>query len=532
MRTLVMSMPPTEPRFTYVEGPGLDASPSTSPLAVLKKSWWLVVAIAVLVGLGAYELSNRGQRTYGASAQMLLTAPAPGTAAAEFAAGVPSSPADLAALATAHSILVATRHALAPRLGAQRAAEAVATVKASTAVESALVTISATGHDPVTPALVANEVVRQNLAVRNSTSHAEIADALSVARSQLRQDNHAFGKKSLLSAADQATLTAIQTRIVQLQQAQAGLIQQGELITPAVPSTSAISPKPKRDGLIGAFAGLLLGLALVFSRAQLDRKLRRPEDFETALGQPVLANVPPSRALARQRKRPLAGLPPAEAEAFQRLRMNLQYGDPAECPRSVAITSTGAAEGKSTVALNLAIACAETGWRVLLIEAHAKGSKGDRVLTEPTGVGMGSFLENQELTLADVTQTVALSNGEGSNGHGDSYGIDLLPSGSIPYNAAGLLESSRMEALMTEAESQYDLVVIDTPPVGLVTDVVPILKRAQAILVVGRIGQLNRDDAQKLRDQLDLVNAQVHGLIANFDRTRRRKAYGSYDKHR
>ena len=134
---------------------------------------------------------------------------------------------------------------------------------------------------------------------------------------------------------------------------------------------------------------------------------------------------------------------------------------------------------------------------------------------------MGSFLENPELTLDDVTQTVALSNGEGSNGNGHARGIDLLPSGSIPGNAAGLLESSRMETLMTEAESQYDLVVIDTPPVGLVTNVVPILRRAQATLVVGRIGQLSRDDAQKLRDQLDLVNAPVHGLIANFDRTRR-----------
>ena len=82
---------------------------------------------------------------------------------------------------------------------------------------------------------------------------------------------------------------------------------------------------------------------------------------------------------------------------------------------------------------------------------------------------------------------------------------------------------------MTEAESQYDLVVIDTPPDGMVTDVVPILRRAQATLVVGRIGQLNRGDAQELRDQLDLVNAPVHGLITNFDRTRSPKTYG---KHR
>jgi capsular exopolysaccharide synthesis family protein len=522
-----MPTPPTESRFAYAEGPGLDASPSTSPLAVLKKSWWLVVGVSLLVGVGAYEVSNRGEKTYGASAQMLLTAPAPGTAAAEFAAGVPSSPSDLAAIATAHSVLVATRRALTPKLGAQQAVDAVATVKASAAVQSALVTISATGHDPATPALVANQVVKQNLSARQSASQTELTDALSAARSQLRNDNQSFGKGSRLSGADQAVLTALQTRIVQLEQDQAGLVQQGQLITPAVPSRSAISPRPKQAGLIGVFGGLLLGLALVFSRAQVDRKLRRPEDFETALGHPVLASVPPSRALARQRKRPLATLPPAEAEAFQRLRMNLRYGDGTACPRSVAITSTGAAEGKSTVALNLAIASAQTGWRVLLIEAHAQASKGARVLTETTGVGMGSFLENHELALADVTQTVALANGEGSNGHGHSCGIDLLPSGSIPANAAGLLESARMETLIREAESQYDLVVIDTPPVGLVTDVVPILRRSQAILVVGRIGQLSRDDAQKLREQLDLVNAPVHGLIANFDRTRRPKAYGS-----
>ncbi len=527
-----MSTPPIEPRFTYVEGSGPDASPSTSPLDVLKKSWWLVVAVAVLVGIGAYELSKRGQKTYGASTVMLLSAPGPSTAASEFAAGVPSSPGDLSALATSQSILRTTQRALAPKLGAQRAANGVATVTASAAAGSALITISATGHDPTTPALVANEVARQNLAARRSTSQAEVADALFAAQSQLRNENNALANKALLSAADQAVLTALDTRIVQLQEAKAGLNQQGEIVRPAVPPKSAISPRPKQDGLIGGFAGLLLGLAVVFSRAQLDRKLRRPEDLETLLGYPILGSVPRSRALARQRKRPLAGLPPAEAEAFKRLRMNLRYGDGAECPRSVAITSTGAAEGKSTVALNLAIASAATGWSVLLIEADPRGSERGRALSEPTAVGMGSFLQNEELTLDDVTQTVSLSNGETSNGHGQSYGIDLLPSGSIPANEAGLLESSRMEALLTEAESQYDLVVIDTPPVGLVTDVVPILRRAQAILVVGRIGRLNRDDAQKLREQLDLVNATVHGLIANFDRTRRPKAYGSYGKHR
>ncbi len=70
--------------------------------------------------------------------------------------------------------------------------------------------------------------------------------------------------------------------------------------------------------------------------------------------------------------------------------------------------------------------------------------------------------------------------------------------------------------------------VIDTPPAGLLADVVPILRRAEATLVVGRIGLLTRRDAQKLRDHLELANTPVDGLIANFDRTRRPKAYGSY----
>ena len=356
-----MSTPPTEPRVTYVDAPNSDAPQSTSPLAVLKKSWWLVVGVALLVGIGAYEVSNRGQKTYGASAQMLLTAPEPGTPAAEFAAGVPTSPSDLAALATAHSVLIATQRALTRKLGARRAAEAVATVTGSAAVQSALITISATGHDPVTPALVANEVVRQNLFARQAASQARSPVPYPRHDPNCTRTTKLSQRSRDCPAADQAALTALQTRIVQLQQDEAGLNQQGELVKPAVPPTSATSPRPKQAGLIGAFAGLLLGLALVFSRAQLDRKLRRPEDFETVLGHPVLASVPPSRALARQRKRPLAGLPPAETEAFQRLRMNLRYGEGAECPRSVAITSTGAAEGKSTVALNLAIASATLG---------------------------------------------------------------------------------------------------------------------------------------------------------------------------
>ncbi len=87
-----MSTPPIEPRFTLADAPGLEGSPSASPLDVLKKSWWFVVAVAVLVGVGAYEVAKHGQKTYGASAEMLLSAPPQGAPAAEFAAGVPSSP--------------------------------------------------------------------------------------------------------------------------------------------------------------------------------------------------------------------------------------------------------------------------------------------------------------------------------------------------------------------------------------------------------------------------------------------------------
>ena len=300
----------------------------------------------------------------------------------------------------------------------------------------------------------------------------------------------------------------LRQRIDQLQTVADLQTGNAELVQPASSPTVPSSPRPKRDAALAAALGLLLGIALAILIERLDRRLRDPKEVEEVIERPVLGAVPRSRVLSRGRvgNKPL---PPGEAEAFRMLRANLRYFNVDRHLSSVLVTSAAPGDGKSTVAANLAFASAETGANVLLLEADLRHPTLASLLGLPSTPGLTNVLAGIS-TLEEVTQHAPVP-GRSE----DDRALDVVVSGPIPPNPSDLMESARLRDLIHEAEKQYDLVVIDTPPTSVVSDAIPLLNQTSGVIVVARLGKTTRDALAHLRTQLINLEAPTLGVVVN-----------------
>ena len=205
------------------------------------------------------------------------------------------------------------------------------------------------------------------------------------------------------------------------------------------------------------------------------------------------------------------------------LRANLSFLNTDKELRSVVVTSPGVGDGKSTVSVNLAKADATVGKKVLLIEADMRRPRLGNVLGIEPGGGLAAYLSDPSLDLVDVAHRVPV----GPHTNGPPLTMDVVVAGSVPTNPSELINSERMPELVREAEGDYDLVVIDTSPAGIVADAIPLMSQATAVVIVGRVGQITGTEAGSLREQLERIDAPAFGLVANFASTGER-GYGYY----
>jgi polysaccharide biosynthesis transport protein len=259
--------------------------------------------------------------------------------------------------------------------------------------------------------------------------------------------------------------------------------------------------------VLGAAFGLLLGIGLALVREQSDHKLRRASQVTEAIGAPVLTTVPRSRALKRHK--PFADLPPQVAEAFRMLQMNLRFAreDPV---RSVMVTSARTGDGKTTVSWNLAAAAASGGMSVALIEADLRRpSMADRYGLDH-GPGLTDVLQG-DFSIAEVTQ----ARGQAPQLVGHPSALDVIVAGSPASNPWALIQSSVMARVLDVLRREHDLIVIDTPPLPHVSDAISLLPHVDGALITVSVGSTRSHDAGRLRDQLEGLDANVLGVVAN-----------------
>lgn len=270
---------------------------------------------------------------------------------------------------------------------------------------------------------------------------------------------------------------------------------------PGQPS-QPISPQPNRNYALGLVLGLVLGAAAVLIAESLDRSVRSVEEVEKITGLPSLASIP----VEYRGEMAVAALAPRSqrAEAIRQLRTNVQFAGVDQPLRSLIITSALAGEGKTTTAINLAITSALAGQSVLLVDADLRRPSVSDELGLEGAVGLTN-LAIGELSIDEAVQQ-----------WGDNGELTVLASGPIPANPSELLGSQRMQDLIKELESRFELVIFDTPPLLPVTDATVLSRLVDGVVLVSKIGSTRRDRLKRAVESLRKLDVRMIGVASNW----------------
>ncbi len=267
--------------------------------------------------------------------------------------------------------------------------------------------------------------------------------------------------------------------------------------------------------MLGALVGLLVGLLVAAWRELADRSVRSPTELEELVGAPVLGAMAYDRAAASTPLITSLGTHHPRFEAVRILRTNLQFLDVDRDHKVITITSSLAGEGKSTTACNLAIALAQTGTRVVLVEGDLRRPRVSEYLGIEKSVGLTTVLVGR----------VALDSALQQAG---TPGLDVLTSGSLPPNPSEILQTKSMTALVAELRHRYEVVLIDAPPLLPVTDASLLASISDGAILVVRHGTTGREQVRTANDRLQAVGARLLGTVLSMSPARElsRSGYG------
>lgn len=274
-----------------------------------------------------------------------------------------------------------------------------------------------------------------------------------------------------------------------------------------------VSPNVPMNLVLGALVGMAMALAVSILRETLNTRIRGRRDVELVTSRPILGAITFDPAA---RRRPLLdqGEPSTpRAEMFRSLRTSLQFLDYGRGSRSMVVTSSVEAEGRTTTAANLAITVADTGSRVVLVDSDLRQPKVAGYFGLEPGVGLSDVLAKR-IRLEDALQVWGAGR------------LAILPAGAPVSNPTELLQSRQMVELLAKLSELFDTVIIDAPPLLPVSDAAILARRASGAIVVCAAGQVDRPELEGALEILDQVEARVIGLVLTMLPTRGPDASG------
>ncbi len=294
-----------------------------------------------------------------------------------------------------------------------------------------------------------------------------------------------------------------------------------------------ISPRPRRNGILGFLLGGILGIGLAFIAEALDKRVRSEREIADTVTLPLLARVPrPARRLRKANSLVMLAEPRSiAAEPVRALRTNIEFANLERNARTIMITSAVQREGKSTTIANLAVALVRAGRRVALVDLDLRRPFlhrffGVKSVPGVTDVVLGRF------KLSDAMRPVPVSAPGGqrsstapapvqfplasasSNGHGQLDGVlNVLPAGTIPPDPGELVGTEGLGDLLDSLRDQFDFVLIDAPPLLVVGDAMALSARVDAMFVVTRLKVVHRGMLHELARLLEACPAEKFGYV-------------------
>jgi tyrosine-protein kinase Etk/Wzc len=331
----------------------------------------------------------------------------------------------------------------------------------------------------------------------------------------------------------QEIYTLLQTRLQEAQIVAAVDDRSVRVVEPAALPVDPIKPNKRLSLVLALVLGVVLGGGIAFVRENMDNTIHTREDLHAVVDEvPVLGLIPRIRvatagdkaavgiAMPGLEARLVAGRDPRSpvSEAYRSLRTNISFSRMGESPRSLVFTSPTPGDGKSTSAANLAITLAQQGLRCLLVDADMRRG----LLNETFKVRREPGLSNVILGRAALESAVVKLE------LGESGTLDFLPTGTVPPNPAELLASAQMQKLLEQLAARYDTVILDAPPLTLVTDAALLGSYADGVVLVARAGVTDRGAVTYALEQLRAVRAPILGAVLNDVDQKKEQYYGSY----
>ena len=435
----------------------------------LKGGWWLIALCAIGVGLIAFFLSIFQTPIYRSSAVLYVTSGADSDATSAYQGSLASQQrvASYAKLVTSDAIIDKALAASGIGISVPDAKEAVS---AAATQNTVLLTVNADRTDPAEATALANAV---------ATSLSSYVATL---------------ETPVEGSAPIAKLT---------------------VVSPATRPDHPISPKTRRNTAAGLFFGGLLGVVALAIRTRFDTRIRTVGDVTESTTYPVLGAIPYDSRLSDGQILDFSTGSTIANEAYRKLRVNLGFIDFDNDHRTIVVTSPASGDGKSTVAGNIALSLAETGFRVLLVDADLRRPDIALRFGLSATVGLSDCLRGS-LSLDEVVQRSVVG------------GIDVISSGELPPNPTELLSSTRMSRFMDAAKLRYDYVIVDAAPINPVADTVVLSQWADGAVLVFRTSKTTSSEIRTTSEQLDAANVRVFGAIINGTETSGDKYYQPY----
>lgn len=362
--------------------------------------------------------------------------------------------------------------------------------------------------------------------IRQLEEERECNATLSEAYGKLIQDRNGRMREVLTNELETEKLNRDYLRTKELWEASSKRLQEINLVKNMVGVSAMVLAQPS-DGhkvapilssslSLSMFLGFLIGLMLVYLAEMTDRSFKGPDDVVSRLGAPVIAHMPAidyKKLVSGTDLEPGATLSPVlcvhyrpksrDAEAIRGIRTAIFFGNQANTTRLIQFTSAQAGDGKSTLACNVAISIAQSGKRVILVEADLRRPSFASIFGKTPDVGFAQVLEGTESWQENLMTFPEIPN------------LAVLPCGKRPQHPAELLTGPLLAETLDQMKAAYDYVIIDTPPLLPVTDPCSVAARADGVILVVQMGRNTRPNAERACSLLETLGVRLLGIVMN-----------------